>query len=361
MPGNFPSPELSVLSVGYPLLPVSAHSSGGAEQILYHLDRGLAKAGCQSIVIAAEGSSVSGDLIPTAAAGNHISPEDLRRAEADHLRCIERALERYRIDLIHFHGLDFHAYIPKTPVPKVVTLHLPPDWYPREIFDRPDLTLVCVSKNEADRVPGCRRPLVIENGIDMAQFSPDSDRGNSLLWLGRVCPEKGVHIALKVAHKGDLPLIVAGPVHPFHDHQTYFRESVQPLLDEKRRYIGPVEMEKKAALLRQARALLIPSLVAETSSLVAMEAISSGTPVIAFRSGALPEVVEHGVTGLIVSDQDEMADAVTRIGEISETTCRRRAEARFTASRMVAEYVDLYRRLTSSRHRSFETAPQEVL
>jgi glycosyltransferase involved in cell wall biosynthesis len=165
------------------------------------------------------------------------------------------------------------------------------------------------------------------------------------LWIGRICPEKGVHIALEVAHRTGLPAIIAGPVHPFREHQLYFSERVQPLLDDQRQYVGPIGLEQKIELLGQASCLLIPSLVAETSSLVAMEAISSGTPVIAFRSGALPEVIDHGATGFIVDSQDEMVIALERIGDISPDICREVARCRFDSARMVRDYLSLYESL----------------
>lgn len=140
-------------------------------------------------------------------------------------------------------------------------------------------------------------------------------------------------------------MVVAGPVHPFRFHQDYFAEQVQPLLDDLRRYVGPVGFAEKVDLYSKARCVLIPSLVAETSSLVAMEAMSSGTSVVAFRSGALPEIVEHGRTGFIVDSEDEMADAVQRIDEISPEMCRAQAVRRFSAERMVEEYLRLYRRM----------------
>jgi glycosyltransferase involved in cell wall biosynthesis len=149
------------------------------------------------------------------------------------------------------------------------------------------------------------------NGIPTESYTP-AQAGSFLLWLGRICPEKGVHIALEVAHRLDAPLLIAGPVHPYPEHLEYFSRSVHPLLDDKRMYIGPVESSHKASLLSRARCVLIPSLIAETSSLVAMEALSSGTPVIAFRSGALPEIVSDGQTGILVDSAEEMSHAVRR-------------------------------------------------
>ena len=333
---------MNVLSVGYPLLPVGPDASGGAEQILSLLDRGLARLGHRSIVVAAKGSVVSGELIGSPAANGEMTPEVRSAAQRHHLRLIESVLDRRSIDLIHFHGLDFHAYVPNRAVRKLATLHLPPDWYPPKIFQNQDVQLVCVSQAQASRAPAASTLRVIPNGIDLGQFSPHSDARTHLLWLGRICPEKGVHLALEVAHRLNLPMIVAGPVHPFRDHQIYFNEKVRPLLDSQRQHVGAVGLFAKQQLLTEAICLLIPSLVEETSSLVAMEAIGSGTPVVAFRRGALPEVIESGVTGFLVDSQEEMANAVARAREISPEVCRERARARFDASRMVAEYLKLY-------------------
>jgi glycosyltransferase involved in cell wall biosynthesis len=337
---------LRILSVAYPLLPVGPDSAGGAEQILYLLERGLVEAGHESIVIAARGSQVCGKLIETSTFAKEITDEQLRTAEAEHRRCIEVALNSYEIQLIHFHGLDFHSYMPAHAVPKLATLHLPPAWYPASIFNAHNLQLSCVSESQAKAAPSETDLPVIANGINVEKYRAGYAARNHLLWMGRICPEKGVHIALEVAHRAGLPAIMAGPVHPFRDHQLYFSERVQPLLDDLRQYVGAVALNQKLELLAQARCLLIPSLVAETSSLVAMEAISSGTPVIAFRSGALPEVIDHGVTGFIVDSQEEMVAAVDRVDDISPVKCREVARHRFNAARMVREYLTLYETLS---------------
>ena len=341
---------LTVLSVAYPLLPAGPDSAGGAEQILALLERGIIHAGHRSVVIAARGSEVSGHLIPTSPSSGEITEAQRSSAQREHLECINTALLQYRIDLIHFHGLDFNTYLPRHALPKLATLHLPPAWYPPAIFDAPDLHLNCVSHTQATTTPGKAKLPVVPNGIDLQQYAPAAAATNrpvrnDLLWIGRICPEKAVHIALELAHSLDLPAVVAGPVHPFHDHQAYFSKRVQPLLDDRRRHVGPIGLKQKIKLLSEARCLLIPSVVAETSSLVAMEAIGSGTPVIAFRSGALPEVIDHGVTGFLVDSQDEMADAVRRSDDISPATCRDVANQRFDAARMVNDYLRLYESL----------------
>lgn len=334
---------MNVLSVAYPLFPVSADSAGGAEQILFSVERGLVAAGHRSIVVAARGSQVSGELVETPAAEGEITDEVRRCAQAEHRRVIDAALREHEIDLIHFHGLDFDEYLPEREIAKVATLHLPVEWYPASVFKLQGVTLNYVSWTQA----GGRAGPVVCNGVDVERYAGEFPKQDFLLTIGRICPEKGPHVALRVAHRLDLPMVVAGPVHPFEFHQKYFREQVEPLLDEKRRYVGPVGLGEKPELLGSARCLLIPSSVAETSSLVAMEAISAGTPVVAFRSGALPEVMEDGVTGFLCDTEEEMVQAVRRVEEISREDCRAQARARFASSRMVADYLQLYRELVA--------------
>jgi glycosyltransferase involved in cell wall biosynthesis len=194
--------------------------------------------------------------------------------------------------------------------------------------------------------PVARNLPVIPNGVAVEQYGPDTG-GESLVWLGRICPEKGVHIALEVAHRLDAPLTVAGPVHPYPAHRQYFLQCVKPLLDEKRTYAGPVDFAKKKLLLSRARCLLIPSLVAETSSLAAMEALSSGTPVVAFRAGALPEIVDDGETGFLVDSAEQMAQAVLQIDRLSRAHCRAQAIRRFDSRRMIRDYLCLYETITA--------------
>jgi len=337
--------EMRVLNVAYPLLPVGPGSGGGAEQILYLLDRGLAERQIDSLVIAAEGSRVSGKLWPTPVAHDEITEAMRSEAHTLHRRTMEKVLASEHVDVIHFHGLDFGAYVPQTSVAKAVTLHLPIPWYDPVSLDDREIHLVAVSEAQAASAGGMTISRVVRNGIDTSRHLPGDRERTSLLWLGRICPEKGTHIALEVARGADLPLIVAGPVHPFASHRDYFRREVEPLLDNKRVYVGPVDLKEKAKLLSRARALLIPSLAPETSSLVAMEAASSGTPAIAFRSGALPEVVQNGITGFIADDVAGMIEAVAQIGHISPLRCRQHAIENFSSERMVDNYLSLYRDL----------------
>ncbi len=342
----------TILSVAYPLTPVGPDAAGGSEQILTLLDRALTEAGHRSIVIAAAGSQVTGTLIPSSSASGTITESVRARARQQHRILIEEALLRYPVDLIHMHSLDYYEYLPDSTVPLLATLHLPPDWYPQQVFRmrRPNYYVNCVSSSQERQCPLQARPLLpnIGNGVETDRFRSRLPKENYALALGRICPEKGFHLALDAARRARSEMILAGQVFPYTAHRNYFNREIRPRLDERRRFVGPVGFAAKKRLLAQARCLLIPSTVAETSSLVAMEAMASGTPVVAFRSGALPEIVEHGRTGFVVSDMSEMADAMRAAAKLDPEECRLAARTRFSADRMVRQYLETYSRLATA-------------
>jgi glycosyltransferase involved in cell wall biosynthesis len=339
----------TVLSVAYPLTEVGPDATGGSEQILTTLDRALTKAGHESLVIASEGSRVKGTLIPCQKANGRLNDAIRRHAQQEHHELITTTLERFSVDLVHMHSLDFHAYLPDPLVPVLATLHLPPDWYPPWIFSRkrPNYHLNCVSSSQQRACPSSSYFLpYVPNGVDVSHFAAESRaKGDYVLGLGRICPEKGFHLALRAARKARRKFLLAGEVFPYALHRRYFRTQIEPLLDSARRFIGPVRFVQKRRLLAEARCLLVPSIVAETSSLVAMEALAAGTPVIAFSSGALPEIIEHGRSGFIVKDVDEMAAAIDAADSLDPDECRRAARSRFAAGPMVERYMETYSRL----------------
>jgi glycosyltransferase involved in cell wall biosynthesis len=165
------------------------------------------------------------------------------------------------------------------------------------------------------------------------------------LFLGRICPEKGVHVALDAVKLAGVPLFIAGEVFPYEAHQRYFADEVRPRLDRHRRFLGPVGFVRKRRLLTAASCLLVPSLAPETSSLVAREAIACGTPVIAFPNGALSEPWSTAARAFSSMTSPAMADAIRRAGEIDSGVCRRTARHRFGKDKMVAAYLGLYARL----------------
>src|SRR6185369_6006297 len=145
-------------------------------------------------------------------------------------------------------------------------------------------------------------------------------------------------------------LVLAGQVYPFSYHRMYFESEVRPLIEARNsnvEFIEPPTFAEKVELLRCAKALLVTSLIAETSSLVSMEAGACGTPVVAFRSGALPEVVEHGRTGFLVADIPGMVRALREIEALDPAVCRREAEQRFSAATMISRYFDLYHQIAA--------------
>ncbi len=340
--------KLRVLSVAFPFAPVGADAVGGAEQVLAQLDGALVRAGHRSMVIACAGSSPAGTLVPTPRIRGSITDSVRRRAHAAHCRAIERVLRRGQVDVVHLHGIDFDHYLPPPGPPVLVTLHLPLDWYPGHVFrlERANTFLHCVSTSQRARGPSEAQQLpVVPNGVVLEAQPRRHAKRRFALALGRICPEKGFHIALDAAQRADFPLLIAGETFRYPAHEAYFRQEVAPRLDRARRFIGPVGMARKRRLLSAARCLLIPSLAPETSSLVAMEALACGTPVIAFASGALPDIVEHGRTGLIVSDAQEMAEAMHAVTRIEPAACRAAARERFPLERTIERYFALYREL----------------
>jgi glycosyltransferase involved in cell wall biosynthesis len=336
----------TILSIAYPFAAAGRDAIGGAEQILTILDEAVAAAGWDSLVIARAGSQVQGTLIELPAFAQLQSPAaycEIRRIVAGTL--LERS-----IHIVHAHGCDFDRYIPAVDIPVIATIHLPPEWYSPAAWNGRgrELKYIAVSHSQARRFADpALVSRVIENGIDLDKFEMSQQRGNFVLALGRICPEKGFHLAIEAASRAGYELLLGGQVFPYETHLTYFHREIAPRLDDKRRYAGPLAYEEKRQLLATARALLIPSLAPETSSLVAMEALASGTPVIAFAAGALPEIVAHGKTGFVVENVTQMAEAIAIVDTIDRDYCRAEAARRFSSQRMSSEYLSLYREILS--------------
>lgn len=337
---------LTVLQVSYPLAPVGIDSAGGAEQVLAWLDRGLTRRGDRSLVIAPEGSLVAGTLLGVPAVTGVLDGDAQAVARARHRAAVAAALDRHPVDLVHLHGIDALGYLPPPGVPAIITLHLPPDWYPSDIWtlDRPDTWLVPVSAAQARDCPPAANLLPpVPNGVPTDALDRGRRKRGFAAALGRICPEKGYHLAVQAAKAADGDLLIAGRLYPYPDHVRYAEGVLTPMLDRRRRWIGPVGFRGKRSLLGMARCLLVPSLCRETGSLVAMEALACGTPVIAFPNGALREVVEDGVTGFLVPDSAGMADALRACDRIDPEACRAAARARFGLDAMVEAYRALYR------------------
>ena len=346
--------KLTVLSVAYPLTPVGPDAVGGSEQILTLMDAALTEAGHRSLVVACEGSQTHGTLLATPKWDGPLTDEVREWGQTQHRIAIRQALKDWHVDLIHMHSLDFHRYLPPGDLPMLATLHLPPDWYPASVFRmrRPNSWVHCVSSAQASTCMTTRCVLPpIDNGVDIDRLTLPLHKREYAVAMARICPEKGLHHALEAAALAGVPMLLAGEVFKYEAHEQYFQNEIVPRLSATRRFIGPAGFRRKRRLLTQARCLMIPSLVAETSSLVAMEAISCGTPVIAFPSGALPEVVDDGKTGFIVENEREMASALQAVRFLDPEVCRATARERFSAQRMTGRYIERYHQLIAQATR----------
>ena len=344
--------KLTVLNVAYPFAPVRLETAGGAEQVVSVLDHALYERGAVSLVVACSGSRIKGHLIRTPRVRCPQDENETGWAWRNHSRAIEKARERWAVDLIHLHGLDFQHYLPAPGIPVLATLHLPPAWYSPAIFgiERPGTYLQCVSASQRQACPESKILVpTIENGVAVSRMPFKALKAGYVLSLGRICPEKGYDIAIRAARQAKRPLIIAGEIYPYEAHSRYFREDLLPHIDGSScRFIGRVGWSGKCALMANARCVLIPSLVPETSSLVAMESLACGTPVIAFPAGALGDIVDSGKTGFLVESEEEMAAAIEKAGDIDPVLCRTTALERFPAERMIRRYLNLYTELIAT-------------
>ncbi|MFL5615364.1 MAG: GNAT family N-acetyltransferase [Gemmatimonadaceae bacterium] len=350
---------LTVLNVAYPLAPVTPESVGGAEQVLGAIDAALVERGISSLVIACEGSRPRGHLLGTALPTGVFDETTCLTARETQARVIAEALDRFPVDVVHMHGVDFHEYLPPPGVPVLATLHLAHCWYPARAIEpsRPDTFVHCVSESQRRFFPPSPAMLsTIRNGVAIPTARPVRRR-RGVAALGRICPEKGFHLALDAARRANVAMTLAGHVFAYPAHREYFESEIRPRLSLTRRFVGPLGSARKQAFLAEARCLLVPSLVPETSSLVAMEALAAGTPVVAFPSGALVEIVDHGVTGFLVHNEYEMADAIVAAGDLDPEACRSAAVERFSVSAMTRRYIERYTELSPASRAPMERLP----
>ena len=315
---------------------------GPWERVVSILTEGLVRRGIDVTLFATADSLTSARLVAVAAEGYSEAPSlDAKVYEALHIAAaFERAGE---FDLLHNH-FDFlpltYSRLVKTPV--VTTIHGFSSERILPVFRAYNDIGHYVSISEADRHPSLDYVATVYHGIPLGEFTLRSETGGYLLFFGRIHPEKGAREAIEVARRSGRKLVLAGIV----QDEEYFREAVAPFVDgDQVRYAGSVGPEERDALLGGAFALLHLISFEEPFGLSVVEAMATGTPVIAFPRGSMPEIVVDGTTGFLVESVEAAEKALSRIPEIDRHACRAHVERRFSAERMVDDYIRVYREI----------------
>jgi glycosyltransferase involved in cell wall biosynthesis len=317
---------------------------GGIEWVVSLLADGLVDAGHEVTLFASGDSHTKAELAaiypeaPSRQIGRTF--EELKHA----LFCFARAGD---FDVINDHsGMLGAALGATTATPLVHTAHGPLEGEPGEIYEligqvAPKVGLISISMNQRKPKPHLNWIANCHNALDFSVYPCKPHRGDYLLFLGRLSPDKGAHRAVAVAMETGLPLKIAGKLQEPKERE-YFHELVEPHLVNGIEYLGEVTHGEKVELLQNARATLFPIEWEEPFGLVMIESMACGTPVIATRWGAVPEVIEEGRSGIIVDSYTQMADALERADDLDPLELRRYVEEEFSPERMVGDYVAAY-------------------
>jgi len=339
---------MRVAQIAPPWAPVPPALYGGIELVVDLLSRGLQAAG-HEVVLWTVGESTC--PVPRRSVLERAEGARIGMAVPE-LRHVIHAYESLSdFDVIHDHTVFGPLYAARFPERLVVTTNHGP--FGTELDDlyrtvAGEVPVICVSHDQRSLAPQIPVARVIHHGVDPAAFPVGRGDGGYCLFLGRMSPDKGAHRAILACRKAGVPIILAAKMREAREHE-YFETEVAPLLGENAEYLGEVPHERKLELLGGAMALVNPIRWHEPFGLVMVEALACGTPVVAFREGAAPEIVTDGSTGFLCDDEIEMADAIGRIGELSRADCRAATEGYFSARRMVAEHVELFEELRDRR------------
>lgn len=333
-----------------PWLPVPPPSYGGTEEVVDVLARGLQDAG-HEVRLFTTGEATC--PVPRLYA--------YPRAVRERMNCsvpeLYHVLEAYRAledcDIIHDHTVLGPLVAMQLGRRPVTTNHNPFTPERIEIYRWMDaqVAVVAISQDHASRAAGVRIARVIHHGLDPDRYRPGPGRGGYLLFLGRMAPEKGLHHAIRAARAAGRRLLIGAKLEEGTE-LTYYRDRIEPLLGDDVVYLGEVDRPTKQRLLAGAEALVNPITWAEPFGLVMIEALASGTPVVAFPHGAAPEIVQDGVNGFLPRDERAMVEAIGRIDEIDRRTVRESFDERFTAARMVRDHLELYEDVLAGPHLS---------
>jgi glycosyltransferase involved in cell wall biosynthesis len=311
---------------------------GAWETVASNITEGLAARGWD-VTLFATGDSVTRARLHAVVDKGYEEDSNVDAKVAEYLHISEAFEHAAEFDLIHSH-YDFMAltYTRLVRTPVLTTIHgfSSPRIMPAYQKYRDGYF---VSISDSDRAPGLNYLATVYNGIDLALYPLQESRGEDLVFLGRIHPDKGVHLAVAVARLSGLPLLIAGII----QDQAYFKREVEPYLDESQiRYIGPVDVQGKNELFARARALLHLNTIPERFGLVLAEANAAGVPVIAMDLGSCREVIADGKTGFLVNNVNEAVRALQRLPEIEPRACREHVQRCFSVETMVAAYERVY-------------------
>jgi len=331
---------------------------GGTERVVAWLIDELVELGHDVTLFASGDSRTRGKLQP-------VWPRALRlgRPRSDPAAAMTALLETVaqqadKFDVVHAHIDWLHLpLLSRLGVPFVTTMHgrLDLPGLSDVLRNFPGAPFVSISDNQRLPLRSANWLGTVYHGLPAEMFRPNFKRGSHLAFLGRLTSEKGPEAAIRIAEAAGMPLRIAAKVP--RGERGYFSERLQPRIDGTHIQLsGEVDDATKEGFLGEAAALLFPINWPEPFGLVMIEAMACGTPVIAFRSGSVPEVIDDGVTGFIVEGEEGAVEAVKRLGALDRRKVRARFEQRFTAKRMAQDYVRLYQQLSCAR-----TAPQSAL
>jgi glycosyltransferase involved in cell wall biosynthesis len=324
---------------------------GGTERIASYLTEELVRLGHDVTLFASGDSITSAELVSCSTRALRLDPT-VRDSVPHFMLMIDKVREHAEeFDVLHFHIDLFHFPLFRSLAARTVTtLHGRQDlgdlkpFYPR--FG--GMPLVSISHDQRKSLPHANFVATIHHGIPADLHRPSFEQGSYLAFLGRISPEKRPDRAIRIARAAGIPLKIAAKVDKV--DEDYFRNDILPLIDGPGvEFLGEINEREKTKFLGGAAALLFPVDWPEPFGLVMIEAMACGTPVLAFRCGSVPEVIEDGVTGKVVDSEQEAVAALAAILSYDRRAVRQRFEERFTATRMAKDYVGTYRQLLRMR------------
>jgi glycosyltransferase involved in cell wall biosynthesis len=336
--------EMRIAQVATLYESVPPRAYGGIERVVSWLTEALVERG-HDVTLFASGDSTTRARLVEACPNALRLIEDTADPQAFHVAMLERVVRMStEFDLVHFHT-DYQGFpfARRLACPHLTTLHWRLDIPGLAALYREfsDLPLVSISDAQRAPLPWVNWIGTVYHGLPDSQMPFSAEGGDYLAFLGRIAPTKRPDLAIEIAERAGIPIKIAAKID--NGDRWYYDGSIEPLFhDPLVEYRGELADHEKGEFLAHARALLFPVDWPEPFGLVLIEALACGTPVIAFRRGSVPEIVEDGVTGFVVDDVESAVRAIGRLDELSRADCRAAFERRFTVSRMTDDYLALY-------------------